>query len=41
MKGAAELLLDKKIDSLGVKNSNGQLVGILNKTNILYALADR
>jgi len=41
MKDAARLLLDKKIDCLGVKNGNSQLVGILNKTNVLYALADR
>lgn len=40
MKDAAKLLLDKKIDCLGVKNSNDQMVGILNKTNVLYALGD-
>lgn len=40
MKDAAKLLLDRKIDCLGVKNSNNQIVGIINKTNILYALGD-
>lgn len=40
MRAAAELLLTKKIDCLGVKNSNDQMVGIINKTNVLYALGD-
>jgi len=39
MKEAARLLLDKKIDSLGVKNDT-EMIGILNKTNVLHALAD-
>lgn len=37
---AAKTLLDKKIDSLGITNSNGQLVGLVDKTNILHALAN-
>ncbi|MGQ0771355.1 MAG: CBS domain-containing protein [Nitrososphaerota archaeon] len=37
---AAKTLLDKKIDSLGINNSNGQLVGLVDKTNILHALAN-
>jgi len=40
MKYAAQMMLEKKIDSLGVNNSNGDLVGIINKTNILYAIAN-
>lgn len=40
MRTAAKALLDKKIDSLGINNSNGQLVGLVDKTNILHALAD-
>lgn len=40
MKDAAKILLEKKIDCLGVKNGNGQIVGILNKASILYALGD-
>lgn len=37
---AAKVILDKKIDSLGINNSNGQLVGLVDKTNILHALAN-
>lgn len=40
MRDAAKLLLHNKIDCLGVKNGNDEMVGILNKTNVLYALAD-
>ncbi|CDI05702.1 CBS domain-containing protein [Candidatus Nitrosotenuis uzonensis] len=40
MMEAAKLMLEKKIDSLGVSNSSGELVGIINKTNVLYALAN-
>jgi len=40
MKDAARLLLDEKIDSLGIKNGQNEMVGILNKTNVLHALAD-
>lgn len=40
MRDAAKLLLYNKIDCVGVKNGNGEMIGILNKTNILYALAD-
>ena len=40
MRDAAKLLLYNKIDCLGVKNGNDEMVGILNKTNVLYALAD-
>ncbi|MEM2161041.1 MAG: CBS domain-containing protein [Candidatus Nitrosotenuis sp.] len=39
MKNAAKLLLDKKIDSIGVK-VNDEMIGILNKANALYALVD-
>jgi CBS domain-containing protein len=39
IRDAARLLLDEKIDSLGVKN-NTKMIGILNKTNVLHALAD-
>lgn len=39
MRDAARLLLDEKIDSLGVKNDT-EMIGILNKTNVLHALAD-
>jgi CBS domain-containing protein len=39
MREAARLLLDEKIDSLGVKNDT-EMIGILNKTNVLHALAD-
>lgn len=39
MKDAAKLLLDESIDSLGVKD-NDEMIGILNKTNVLHALAD-
>ena len=37
---AAKIILDKKIDSLGINNSKGQLVGLVDKTNILHALAN-
>ena len=40
MKEAAKLLLDEKIDTLGVKNGNDEMIGILNKTNVLHALAN-
>lgn len=40
MRSAAKLLLVEKIDSLGVNNGNGEMIGILNKTNVLHALAD-
>ena len=40
MRDAAKLLLYNKIDCVGVKNGNDEMIGILNKTNILYALAD-
>lgn len=40
MRDAAKLLLYNKIDCVGVKNGNDEMVGILNKTNVLYALAD-
>ena len=40
MKDAARLLLDEKIDSLGIKNGQNEMIGILNKTNVLHALAD-
>lgn len=40
MRDSAKLLLYNKIDCLGVKNGNDEMVGILNKTNVLYALAD-
>ena len=39
MRDAAKLLLDERIDSLGVKD-NDEMIGILNKTNVLHALAD-
>jgi CBS domain-containing protein len=39
MRDAAKLLLDEKIDSLGVKKET-EMIGILNKTNVLHALAD-
>jgi predicted transcriptional regulator len=39
MRDAAKLLLDEKIDSLGVKKDT-EMIGILNKTNVLHALAD-
>lgn len=40
VKTAAKILIDKRIDSLGINNSQGELVGLVNKTNILYALAN-
>lgn len=40
MRDAAKLLLYNKIDCVGVKNGNDEMIGILNKTNMLYALAD-
>ncbi|HEX9845444.1 MAG TPA: CBS domain-containing protein [Candidatus Nitrosotenuis sp.] len=40
VKTAAKILVDKRIDCLGINNSQGQLVGLINKTNILYALAN-
>lgn len=39
MKTAAKILLNKKIDSLGINNDGKNLVGLLNKTNVLYAMA--
>ncbi|MEW6043616.1 MAG: CBS domain-containing protein [Thermoproteota archaeon] len=39
MKTAAKIILNKKIDSLGINNDDGSLVGLINKTNVLYALA--
>lgn len=39
MKDAARLMLERRIDGLGVNNPNGELVGIINKTNVLYAMA--
>lgn len=39
MKTAAKILLNKKIDSLGINNDDKNLVGLLNKTNVLYAMA--
>lgn len=39
MKNAAKLLLDNKIDSIGVK-VNDEMIGILNKANVLHALVD-
>jgi CBS domain-containing protein len=40
MHSAAEIMLEKKIDCLGVNNSDGEMVGIINKTNVLYAMAN-
>jgi CBS domain-containing protein len=39
IKTAAKLILDKRIDCLGINNIQGDLVGLINKSNILYALA--
>jgi CBS domain-containing protein len=39
MRDAAKLLLDEKIDCIGVRNDT-EMIGILNKTNVLHALAD-
>lgn len=38
MKTAAKIILNKKIDSLGINDNDGSLIGLVNKTNILYAL---
>ncbi len=40
VKTAAKILVDKRIDCLGINNNQGELVGLINKTNILYALAN-
>jgi CBS domain-containing protein len=40
MMSVAKTILDKKIDSLGINNNDGYLIGLINKTNILYALAN-
>jgi CBS domain-containing protein len=40
IKTAAKIILDKRIDCLGISSNNGELVGLINKTNILYALAN-
>lgn len=40
IKDAAKLLLDNKIDCLGVKNESNTMVGILNKTNVLHAISN-
>jgi CBS domain-containing protein len=39
MLASAKMILDKRIDNLGVNNDNGELIGLINKTNVLYALA--
>ncbi|MEM3063754.1 MAG: CBS domain-containing protein [Candidatus Nitrosotenuis sp.] len=39
MKTAAKIILNKKIDSLGINDDDGNLIGLVNKTNILHALA--
>ena len=36
---ACELLLDKKINGVGVLSDNGELVGILSKTDVIKAIA--
>lgn len=38
MKTAAKIILNKKIDSLGINDNDGNLIGLVNKTNILHAL---
>lgn len=40
IKAAASIIIGKRIDCLGINNSKGQLVGLINKSNILYALAN-
>ena len=40
VKTAAKILVDRRIDSLGINNNQGELVGLINKTNILYAIAN-
>lgn len=40
MKVAAQMMLEKKIDSLAVCNEKNEMIGIINKTNVLYALAN-
>jgi CBS domain-containing protein len=40
IKTAAKILVDKRIDCLGINNNQGDLVGLINKTNILYAIAN-
>lgn len=40
MKHAARIMLDKKIDSICITGSNDEMIGIINKTNVLYALAN-
>jgi CBS domain-containing protein len=40
IKDVAQIILDKKIDSLGICSKDGYLVGLINKTNILHALAE-
>ncbi|MEM3135663.1 MAG: CBS domain-containing protein [Candidatus Nitrosotenuis sp.] len=39
MRTAAKIILNKKIDSLGINDNDGNLIGLVNKTNILHALA--
>jgi CBS domain-containing protein len=39
MKTAAKIILHKKIDSLGINDDEGNLIGLVNKTNILHALS--
>jgi CBS domain-containing protein len=40
IKTAAKAIVDKRIDSLGITNAQRKMVGLINKTNILYALAN-
>lgn len=40
IKTAVSIIIGKRIDCLGINNSQGQLVGLINKSNILYALAN-
>lgn len=40
IKTAANIIIDKRIDSLGINNNQGEMVGLINKSNILYALAN-
>lgn len=36
---ACKVLMDKKINGVGVLSSNGALIGILSKTDIIKAIA--
>ncbi|MEW6589173.1 MAG: CBS domain-containing protein [Thermoproteota archaeon] len=38
MKTAAKIILNKKIDCVGINDDDGNLIGLVNKTNILHAL---